>query len=96
MEEDKQKPKMLIPEAKGLCNDCIEKKCEILDDDLATCYCPHNLTGGIYQADLGIWRLSTPVLPDYFQQLAKMTISGIRQGREELLRKSRTAPRKFS
>lgn len=97
MKEDKQKPKLPVPEAKGLCNDCINNKSVIHehDDSIVTCYCEHNLTGGLYQADLGIWRLSTPISPDYFQMLSKMQIEGIKKGKEMLKKKSKIPPRKF-
>jgi hypothetical protein len=81
--EDKKKPNMPIPAAPGLCEECIEKKHEIFDDEeVATCYCSHNQTGGLFQIDRCMWRLSTPISEEEFRRLSQAQRSGIKAGKQ--------------
>lgn len=85
-----EKPKLKVPEAKGLCDECIEKESKIVDDDaIVVCYCEHNSTGGLFQVDKGLWRLTTPIFKEDFQRVSTMQREGIKKGKNILKAKGK-------
>ncbi len=77
------KPKLNVPAALGLCPECVEKHGKIVDNDtVVQAYCSHNQTGGLYQINLGIWRLSGPIDEEHWNKLSKAMRDGLRTGKK--------------
>ena len=61
-----------IPPPGGICAKCQNDKTAAVINRDANCiaaHCSHNLTGGIYQADVGRWHLYTPISREKFFEL---------------------------
>jgi hypothetical protein len=87
------KPKLHVPEARGLCRECLEdpKQMAILEH-ICVCYCYHHLCGGYMVIangePSGVWKLETPISREDFARKMGDAIKGTEKVLEKLRRKA--------
>jgi len=73
-----EKPKLQIRAPEVPCDDCINTKGKILEDELVFVYCSHNFAGAVYSIDLKTWQVFHPVNVADFTLIVNGSISRAR------------------